>query len=222
MKTLLVSGLALLTATALPAQIIRPEAVNGAVLGGIAGAVIGNNSGDLHHNAWRGAAYGAGAGLILGSVIGEANEQRYGHQVPVPPRPRTYVYREAPGYYSPNVVYTDADYGYSSYAVEDERPNYAGRGLLLGGIAGAIIGNNSGDLHHNAWRGAAYGAAAGYILGSIAENNARRREAALTRVVVNPAPVTYAAPAPAAPVVATPPPAPPSPMASANSLFGRP
>jgi uncharacterized membrane protein len=226
MKSIFLLSLALVAAAPMQAQIFRPEAVNGAVLGGVAGAIIGNNSGDLHHNAWRGAAYGAGAGLLIGAIAGEASDYRHGHEVPRP-APRTYVYREAPRYgyysgyrtyptYSSEVVY-DGGYSYD----EEDRPNYATSGLLLGGLAGAIIGNNSGDLHHNAWRGAAWGAGAGYLLGAIAEHNARRREAALTRLVASPAPAVTAAPAPVAPASPAPAPAPVSPMASANSLFGR-
>ncbi len=52
------------------AQVFRPETVNGAVLGGIAGAVIGNNSGSLNHNAWKGAAIGAVAGLLAPFAVG--------------------------------------------------------------------------------------------------------------------------------------------------------
>jgi len=240
MKPIFLLSLALVAAAPTQAQIIRPESVNGAVLGGIAGAIIGNNSGDLGHNAWRGAAYGAGAGLLLGSLVGEASEYRHGHEVPVP-APRTYVYRESPGYgyysgygyrtypaypsYSSRVVYRDT-YGYDDdYASGYDRPDYASSGLLLGGLAGAIIGNNSGDLGHNAWRGAAWGAGAGYILGAIADHHARQREAALTRIVASPVPAAGAAPAPeVSPAPAPAPaaaPAPVSPMASANSLFGR-
>jgi membrane associated rhomboid family serine protease len=208
MKTTIAFALALLALAPAQAQIFRPESVGGVVLGGIAGAVIGHNSGSLNHNAWQGAAIGAGTGLLLGSIIGESRYQNTwsGTQVPAP---GAYVYRDAPYYYDdgPADVY--------------DRPDYAATGTLLGGIAGAIIGNNSRG--HNAWRGAAIGAGAGYLLGSIAENNARRREAAAAQVVV-------ARPAPAA---ATPAPqnvtvinnyngnTAPAPMAQANALFGR-
>jgi len=237
MKTTLVFFFALLTAASASAQVLRPEAVNGALWGGLAGAVIGNNSGDLHHNAWRGAAYGAGAGLLIGSIVGDAHDRRVATHVPVPDYPRTYVYRNAPsyygyGYYGRPGHRRGGSYGYVSYETPIytdgyyDRSDYAGNGLLLGALAGAVIGNNSGGLGHNAWRGAAYGAATGYILGSIAESNARQRESvAASRVVATPPaddPGTAAAyipassnPGPAAPV------APASSMSAANNLFGR-
>ena len=206
MKTIIAFALALFALAPAQAQIFRPEAAGGVVLGGIAGAIIGNNSGSLHHNAWQGAAIGAGAGLLFGSAFGESGYQNTGANIQVPV-PGAYVYRDAPYFYDsgPGYVY--------------DRPDYAATGTLLGGIAGAIIGNNSRG--HNAWRGAAIGAGAGYLFGSIAENNARRREtAAAQTVMANPAPATsapqnvtvinnyYGNSAPA-------------PMAQANALFGR-
>ena len=91
--------------------------------------------------------------------------------------------------------------------------------MLLGALAGGIIGNNSGS--HNGWRGAALGAGAGLLLGTIADAN---RPA----VVYNSVPAVQQAPAPqpaAAPAQSTtiinnyyna-----PAPMSGANSLFGR-
>lgn len=76
MKTTLSLCLALLAASSVQAQIFRSEAVKGAVLGGIAGAVIGHNSGDLRHNGWHGAAIGATAGLLIGQAVGDANAHR--------------------------------------------------------------------------------------------------------------------------------------------------
>jgi hypothetical protein len=251
----------------LQAQVFRPEAVNGAVLGGIAGAVIGNNSGDLRHNAWKGAAIGAGAGLILGQAVGDANAAARGPQGPVA-RGGGYVYRDAPsvrvnvGYgYGRGAVYGHygyrghdygRDYGrfyrgsgyggyyyapsfgyYSGYG--DGYPYYdtgyygsgsgAANGLVLGALAGGIIGNNSGEFRHNGWRGAAWGAGLGWLLGSVADANRRA-------VVYERAPVVV----PAASAVPTQPAAQaatqpitiinnyynsPSPMSGANSLFGR-
>jgi hypothetical protein len=208
MKTTIALALALLALAPAQAQIFRPESNGGVVLGGIAGAIIGNNSGSLHHNAWQGAAIGAGAGLLFGSALGESRYQNTwaGTQVPVP---GAYVYRDSPCYY-------DGGPGYAY-----DRADYAATGTLLGGIAGAIIGNNSRS--HNAWRGAAIGAGAGYLLGSIAENNARRREAAAApAVTMSPAP-TAAAPAPQNVTVSNNyyGNSAPAPMAQANALFGR-
>lgn len=107
-------------------------------------------------------------------------------------------------------------------------PSRAASGLFWGGLLGAIVGNNSGSLGHNAWRGAAYGAAAGYLLGAVGDHAARERETAVARAVAYP-PVydaaATAASAPSAPdrPLASPPTVrrPASPMSSANSLFGR-
>lgn len=135
---------------------------------------------------------------------------------------RPYVYRADPVYY-----YNAAD----TYVAA--RPNYAGSGLFWGAVAGAIIGHNSGSLGNNAWRGAAYGAGAGLLIGSIAESRARRAEAseAATARVPSAAPASAAPTAPATSVgqQATTiinnnyynSPAPTTPMSAANSLFGR-
>jgi uncharacterized protein YcfJ len=257
MKTAFSLCLACVVVTSASAQIFRPEAVNGALLGGIAGAVIGNNSGDLGHNAWKGAALGAGAGLILGEAAGNARAASRDPQV-YSSRRGDYVYRDAPsvrigvgygsvrghghgyfgggrgyygrggsyfGVYSPGYRYDYApSYGYyggygAGYPYYDSyghpgSGSAAANGLWLGALAGGILGHNSGDFRHNAWRGAAWGAGAGWLLGSIVDANRR--------------PVVYeSAPAPAAP------PAAPqqitiinnyynaTPMSGANSLFGR-
>lgn len=239
MKTLLTLGLVAVSLIPAQAQILSREGVNGAAVGAVAGAVIGNNSGSLGHNAWRGAAYGAGAGLLVGSAIGASNRRADAHRPTVfysdyhrpyyghgfgyghwsrPTFYRPYVYRSEPVYYyDPVDTYVSA------------RPNYAGSGLFLGALAGAIIGNNSGSLGHNAWRGAAYGAGAGLLLGSIAESRARRAEAA-EAAASNSAPASQsAAPATSVGQQATTiinnnyynTPAPATPMSAANSMFGR-
>lgn len=208
MKTPFSLLLTMLALAPAQAQIFRPEAASGVVLGAITGAIIGNNSGSLNHNTWQGAAIGAGTGLLLGSIVGDARDQQSWRntQVPVPAAPGD-IYRSAP-----------ASYAYAPAG----RPDYSAMGMLLGGIAGAIIGHNSGDWHHNGWRGAAIGAGAGYILGRVAEQNVRYQEAA-AQVAVQTVPVQTAASAPV--------PQPvtiinnyyssPSPMAAANGLFGR-
>ena len=179
MKTIAALTLSLLALAPVQAQVLHPETVNGAVLGGIAGAVIGNNSGSLHHNAWQGAAIGAVAGGLIGSSVGESREYAHRTQVPTPSgyysrgpayRSRDYGYGNSyshGGYYGYSYPGYYSDYGYS-------RPSYASSGLFWGGLTGAIIGNNSHG--HNAWRGAAWGAGAGLLIGAIADQNARERE----------------------------------------------
>ncbi len=81
------------------------------------------------------------------------------------------VYYPVPVYRDYGPAYYDS-YGAVGYRTE---PSRAVTGALLGGIAGAIIGNNSGSLHHDAWRGAAIGAGAGLVLGAVADNAARDR-----------------------------------------------
>ena len=219
MKTLLSVAVALMALLPAQAQIFRPAAVNGAVLGGIAGAIIGNNSGSLRHDAWRGAAIGAGAGLLIGSAIdADRHDVWYGSGAPAP---RNYVYRRGPAYRSQGGYAYSYPYRGGYYY---SRPDYRASGVILGGLGGAIIGNNSRVFRHDAWRGAAWGAGIGYILGAIAEDNVRYRERAVESV-----PVYVQAPSTPAPAVQpqqvtiinnyynTP----VTPMSTANGLFGR-
>jgi uncharacterized membrane protein len=283
MKITLSLCIAALAMSAGHAQILRPQAVNGALLGGIAGAVIGHNSGELRHNAWRGAAIGAGTGLIAGEMIGNHSAARRGGQMPAGYRPEGgYVHRHSPvgyavhrqghwghdwrqpyghwsvgygsaghhhyprlhrgyGYrgYRPafTIDYWPYDYGYQYPVAYDStyfRPaysypdygygSYGGRGLFWGGLAGAIIGHNTGAFRHNAWRGAAWGAGTGWLLGTLADANRRARY--LPAEVMPAAPLAPAAPAaPAQPqqvtIINNYYNAPTTPMAAANGLFGR-
>jgi YMGG-like Gly-zipper len=242
MKTFLSLGLAVLALVPARAQIFRPEAVNGALLGGIAGAVMGNNSGSLGHNAWKGAAIGAGAGLLIGAAVGDANDGR----TRVAPAPRDlYVLRQsaAPvvyGGYSSGRHGHVYDRGYARYGYER---NYgydgfgyggyygggygsgsgAAQGVLLGGLAGGIIGHNSGEFRHNGWRGAAWGAGIGWLLGSIADGYRQPVIYDSPPVVYHPAPAAQppAAPAPPVTIINNYYNAPATPMSSANGLFGR-
>jgi hypothetical protein len=214
MKTALVLVLALAAYAPAQAQIFRSPVFGGAVVG----AIIGHNSGSLGHNAWRGAAYGAAAGLLIDGAVGPGDYGGgYGYYGSIDRRsgrsaPRVYVYQDAP------VVYGDYGYDYN-YDYAFARPNYQASGLWLGALAGAIIGRNSGSLGHNAWRGAAYGAGAGYLLGSIAENNVRRREVLAGYPVSVPAANTASAQPQQVTIINnyynT------TPMSSANGLFGR-
>lgn len=219
MKTILSLAVALVAFVPAQAQIFRPASVNGALLGGLAGAIIGNNSGSLNHDAWKGAAIGAGAGLLIGSAI-DANQRDvwHGSGAPAPRVSGEFVYRSGPAY---------RPYPYSG-GYYYSRPDYRGTGLILGGIGGAIIGNNSRGFRHDAWRGAAWGAGLGYIIGAIAEDHVRYR----TRpVVVEQPPVYVQVPSTPAPAVSAPPQqvtiinnyynTPATPMTAANGLFGR-
>ena len=156
MKTALSLSLALLALAPARAQVLRPEAVNGALLGGIAGAVIGNNSGS--HNAGKGAAIGAATGLVLGEIVGSANadarpaaERRpmgppgvvsvgvgyghpgYGHGHGRGFRDRGHGYASFyyPGYSAGYYPYYDYPGVYSRSAAVD--------GLFWGGLAGAVM-----------------------------------------------------------------------------------
>ncbi len=206
MKTLLSLGCALLTVASASAQVFRPGAVNGALLGGIAGAVIGHNSGSLHHNGWQGAAIGAGVGALLGAAS-DSRSAYYDHR-PIAPG-GGYIYRSR------------------------VQGGYANDGLWLGALAGGAIGHHRGFSHgRDGWRGAAWGAGAGWLLGSVLDANYGYYRSSdygydYPRAVVMSPPqpvVVQAAPAAAAPQQITiinnyygnt------APMAGANSLFGR-
>jgi uncharacterized protein YcfJ len=171
MKTSFLLCLALLVAGPASAQVFRPETVNGAVVGGIAGAVIGHNSGSLNRNAWKGAAIGAGVGAMVGSAVGRDREGRREEPVRAAHYHSPYIYRDAPrvAYYGggPRDYYGAGYYGgyYPGSAARD--------GFFLGGLAGGIIGHNSGSFRHNGWHGALWGAGAGWLLGSVVDANRR-------------------------------------------------
>jgi hypothetical protein len=228
MKTYLALSLGLLALAPAHAQVFGPRAANGALLGGIAGAVIGHNSGSLSHNGWQGAAIGAGVGALIGAA---ADRDATRHAVGVPMASGGYVYRD--GYRGAN---RGGYYGGGAYG-----GGFAHDGLWLGGIAGGIIGHNSGgNWRHNGWRGAAWGAGAGWLLGSILDANygyygydsgyygydsygygypRTVAVAAPQPVVVQAAP--QAAPAPQQITIINNYYGNASPMAQANSLFGR-
>lgn len=156
---------------------------------------------------------------------------------------RSYGYYGGPGYYGhgwgygyyspyrtwPTYSYYPAygaDYPYyGSYGYGNG--SYATNGLLLGALAGGIIGHNSGDFRHNGWRGAAWGAGVGWLLGAVADSNRGPVVYQSAPVVAQPAAVMQApaqTPAPAQPQQVTiinnyynss------TPMSGANSLFGR-
>ncbi len=210
MKTLIAVLISLVSIGSSQAQqLFSREGFTGAAVGGILGGVIGHNSG--RHTA-EGVAIGAGAGLLLGSVIHQANEPTYYSSY-------GYSYPSYPSY-----GYSDYSLGYDVY----RRPNYAFSGAAVGALGGAIIGHNSG---RHAGEGAAIGAGAGFILGSIAEQNARRRavyySVPVTQGYYQTSPA-YAVPAPSEPVqsqqsvgISYDNRSSSSSMSSANALFGR-
>lgn len=133
-------------------------------------------------------------------------------------------------YYVPSYSYYGgygADYPYYGTTGYYGGTSGAANGLLLGALAGGIIGHNSGSLGHNGWRGAAWGAGLGWLLGSVADVN---RSAAVYRQA--PVVAQQAAPVQAQPAAAAVVPAQPqtiinnyyyntTPMSGANTLFGR-
>lgn len=135
-----------------------------------------------------------------------------------------YGYGYAPTY----SYYGGYGYGYPYYSNYGYYPagSAATNGLLLGAIAGGIIGNNSGDFRHNGWRGAAWGAGAGWLLGSVIDANRRAVVYESAPVVVQQAPVTQVQ---AQPAQAQPQPVTiinnyyntSTPMSGVNGMFGR-
>jgi hypothetical protein len=190
MKTILTVCLACVAVSAANAQIYRPQSVNRD--GGSRHAHVTDrgrdfrdrNHGrggyhDFHH---RQSPYRHGGHFdriyrgpvgfgYLGGLYRPAYYPRYSY---VP----SYGYYRGYGYGYP--YYDGYDYGYQG-------PRSAAvNGLLLGALAGGIIGHNSGDLHHSAWRGSAWGAGLGWLLGSVVDANRRPLQPAAP-VVVQPA-----------------------------------
>jgi hypothetical protein len=128
--------------------------------------------------------------------------------------PRTSIYVADYGSYGYDTGYDGTGY----YA----QPNYQATGTWLGALAGAIIGRNSGSLGHSAWRGAAYGAGLGLLLGTVADSNVRQRAATAVREpgVPTVAPAAAQAVQPVT-IINNYYNTPATPMTSANGLFGR-
>ncbi len=166
MKISLSLCLALVAVTSANAQIFRSEAAH-------------RHSGRGHASSSRGSDY-----------IYRHNSHHRGHD-----HARVYVstprhyHSHSQGYRSYGYVpsfgyYGGYGYGYpyhGSYGYYSSGSS-ATNGFLLGALAGGIIGHNSGDFRHNGWRGAAWGAGAGWLLGSVIDANRR--------------PVVYSDPAP--------------------------
>lgn len=207
MKLLFSLGLALAATAAVQAQVFRPHL-----------------SGGQDHR--RGPVVPVGVGHSRpGSGHFGHFQPSYAYRVAVPYRSNSYGrYYAAPiyGYYDGYTGYDYPYYGGVSYGTYGG--SGAANGLLLGALAGGIIGHNSGEFRHNGWRGAAWGAGIGWLLGTVADANRRATTYSYPAApaVVQPA-ATMPAPAPAAAPVtiinnyygsA-------SPMSEANALFGR-
>lgn len=147
----------------------------------------------------------------------------------------------SPYYYAPYRYPVYSAYRYPVYGYGYPYPVYsysapvssrAATGMMLGTIAGAAIGHNSSSLHHDAWAGAAIGAASGWLLGSVADSRAaaRERDRAARSAETAPVPASTVSTA-SAPTAQTTDPqtviinnnyyGSASPMSSANSMFGR-
>lgn len=229
MKRLLIGLLGVTLFHSAEAQVFTSESLGGAALGGIAGAIIGNQH---HGQSGEGAAIGAGIGYVLGTV---AHRNRQYQAAAYSPGYASAPYRaEYYPYYRYGSAYRPSYYGGSLYShyYPRRRPNYAIGGAALGGIAGAVIGNQH---HGQSGEGAAIGAAAGLLLGGLAERNARLREretyerSMQSRMYYNHAAQSasshHSAAAAPSPTVSQNQPQPQakhaSPMKGANRLFGR-
>ena len=244
------SALLLAGATVVPAsaQVFRPETVSGALIGGLAGAVIGHNDGRHGwEGAAYGAAAGALIGTAVGHARDHRHEPRV-HRYSPSYSYRSYGYPYRHGWASRPRWHVGVHAGHSPYwhrgyshrhhhrhvrvypswawrsgwysdawSYPHERGSYARRGALLGGLAGAIIGHNDG---RHGWEGAAYGLGAGYLLGSIADAQARRAYETAPPVPVHVAPTATAAPQQVT-IINNYYNAPGTPMSAANRVFGR-
>src|SRR5829696_777768 len=105
MKTILVTvSLALAGVSSVQAQIFRPSVGNGAVVGAVAGGLIGGHNGDR----WaEGAIIGAAAGALIGAAVAP-HEPVYTTPPPVYQAPSPAVYGQQvysqPVYSQPTVV----------------------------------------------------------------------------------------------------------------------
>jgi hypothetical protein len=254
MKTTLCLSLALFAVTGVHAQIFRPEAMNGAVLARNArsvehrGSGQGGRDGGFRHQDRPPAHAGTGDHRGYQRFRYDQRDRHQGHAWHRPsygfsPYRSAGIgpYRGAYGYgYVPYFgTYDGYGYGYPYYdGYGAGYPYYgspgvygtgsgAANGLLLGALAGGIIGHNSGEFRHNGWRGAAWGAGAGWLLGTVLDAHRRAPVNQGAPVVYQSAPVL----SPAVQAVAPAQPQPvtiinnyyntSTPMGGANGLFGR-
>jgi len=145
MKTLLLSLLcAAGLAGSAQAQIFRPQVANDMLIGGVAGAIIGNNN---HHRTAEGALIGAAAGYLWGVATTPSAQPTYAPPVPAA------AYYSAPcyGYVSPapTIIYAPSvgyRHSYGRRAVYAPAPAYWGRHYRYSSYRGY------GYDRHNHWR----------------------------------------------------------------------
>ncbi|HVS51795.1 MAG TPA: YMGG-like glycine zipper-containing protein [Opitutaceae bacterium] len=197
MRTFLALALTLATCAPMEAQLFRPH---------LPPSIAAPKANAPAPGATRGHDFGGGfAGGRRGDYV----------------RRDAFVYVDfAPAAYG---YYDYAPYGWSDYSYSyAPSPSAAANGLWLGALAGAIIGNNSGGLHHDGWRGAAWGAGIGWLLGTAVDAN---RRAAVDAPATTTAPVVISSAPQATPLAtsraAAIDSAPATPMSGANALFGR-
>ena len=212
MKTALLLSVALVASVSAHAQVFRPQVRHDR--GGHQPAVVVRHA-PAHGGYWNG-------------HRGHGHRYPYGVGLGYHSAYRTPYLGYYPGY--DDGYYPYSNYGYSNYGEVNygyrSPASAAANGLWLGALAGGIIGNNSGAFRHDGWRGAAWGAGLGWILGSAVDAN-RRVVAAQAAAAPSYSVAPTVSPSPAAPAQApvtiinnyynTP----ASPMAGANSLFGR-
>ena len=181
MKLWFASLSAALALNSASAQLLSPESLQYSFLGAMIGGAVGGDSHCVHYH-WSGenAAIGAGVGLLAGTLLGQARRQQsYSTPAAYPPAPG-YGYAPYPSYAPPAPAPAPA-----TYTSAPARPNYAIGGTLVGAASGALIGEGvSGEPG----KGAAIGAAAGLVLGGLAEHSARKHEAAARNTAVQPEP----------------------------------
>jgi len=141
------------------------------------------------------------ASLVAGALLSaEGGGFYFSASVPFYPSGCYYPYAGfSYSYYYPAYTYPS----YPAYPYVYTRPNYAVEGTMLGAWTGGVIGSTQCQ----GWQGAAIGAAAGLVLGGIAEAATQKQERNWA----------YVPPPPAAPQVAVsqPPQATPSPNQTA-------
>jgi hypothetical protein len=136
----------------------QAQTKDGAILGGVAGAVIGGIVGHQNDETPEGALIGGAVGAITGGMIGNYRQQQqrlryYEQQRYSYPQPHGYHYPATPTYVSPHTVYGQPVYSQPAY-VSAARPAPTRRpvsiadviALSRSGLSESVIANH---IHHN-------------------------------------------------------------------------